>query len=125
MQGVDMMNLAAAISHFLNCYLGSFATPHTQVAVEETVNVDKEFCIFLSSVASKLLYRHMDHSVVPICSTVAVIQHQPKPQDHGRGITLLISVTADSRAKLTLPYQDELSWMTGWILRWFTVKYRV
>ena len=39
MQGVDMMNLAAAISHFLNCYLGSFPTPHTQVAVEETVRV--------------------------------------------------------------------------------------
>jgi len=39
MQGVDMMNLAAAISHFLNCYLGSFPTPHTQVAVEETVSV--------------------------------------------------------------------------------------
>ena len=37
MQGVDMMNLAAAISHFLNCYLGSFPTPHTQVAIEETV----------------------------------------------------------------------------------------
>jgi len=38
MQGVDMMNLAAAISHFLNCYLGSFLTPYTQVTVEETVN---------------------------------------------------------------------------------------
>lgn len=37
MQGVDMMNLAAAISHFLNCYLGSFSSPHTQVAVDETV----------------------------------------------------------------------------------------
>jgi len=43
MQGVDMMNLAAAISHFLNCYLGSFPTPHTQVAIEETVNVSKCF----------------------------------------------------------------------------------
>jgi len=41
MQGVDMMNLAAAISHFLNCYLGSFPTPHTQVAVEETVIVTR------------------------------------------------------------------------------------
>jgi len=41
MQGVDMMNLAAAISHFLNCYLSSFPMPHTQVAVEETVNIDR------------------------------------------------------------------------------------
>ena len=46
MQGVDMMNLAASISHFLNCYLGSFPTPHTQVAVEETVSVYK--CDFIS-----------------------------------------------------------------------------
>jgi len=37
MQGVDMMNLAAAISFFLNCYLGSFPTPHTLVAIDETV----------------------------------------------------------------------------------------
>jgi protein TIF31 len=35
MQGVEMMNLSAAISHFLNCYLGSFPTPHTQVTIEE------------------------------------------------------------------------------------------
>ena len=41
MQGVDMMNLSAAISHFLNCYLGSFPVPHTQVAVEETVNLGR------------------------------------------------------------------------------------
>ncbi|ESN91217.1 hypothetical protein HELRODRAFT_194531 [Helobdella robusta] len=35
MQGVDTMNLSSAISHFLNCYLGSFnnLTPH--VATEE------------------------------------------------------------------------------------------
>jgi prepilin signal peptidase PulO-like enzyme (type II secretory pathway) len=39
MQGVEMMNLSAAISHFLNCYLGSFPTPHTQAAVEETVSM--------------------------------------------------------------------------------------
>jgi len=39
MQGVDMANLAAAISHFLNCYLGSYAMPHTQVAVEEMVGI--------------------------------------------------------------------------------------
>ena len=46
MQGVDMMNLAAAISHFLNCYLGSFPTPHTQVAVEETVSVTGWLSLF-------------------------------------------------------------------------------
>jgi len=37
MQGVDMMNLAGAISYFLNCYLGSFPAPHTLVAVDEAV----------------------------------------------------------------------------------------
>lgn len=35
MQGADMMNLSPAISHFLNCFIGSFPTPHTQVAMEE------------------------------------------------------------------------------------------
>ncbi|KAK3589135.1 hypothetical protein CHS0354_017102 [Potamilus streckersoni] len=35
MQGVDMMGLSAAISHFLNCFLGSFGSPHTQVVAEE------------------------------------------------------------------------------------------
>jgi len=47
MQGVDMMNLAAAISHFLNCYLGSFPMPHTQVAIEETV-IHNKFIIICS-----------------------------------------------------------------------------
>ncbi|BFZ18938.1 hypothetical protein BsWGS_21978 [Bradybaena similaris] len=36
MQGVDMMNTAAAISHFLNCLLGSYPTPHAQVTAEES-----------------------------------------------------------------------------------------
>ncbi|XP_067651170.1 clustered mitochondria protein homolog [Haliotis asinina] len=35
MQGVDMMSLSAAISHFLNCFLGSYASPHAQVTPEE------------------------------------------------------------------------------------------
>lgn len=35
MQGVDMMNTAAAISHFLNCLLGSYSTPHAQIIAEE------------------------------------------------------------------------------------------
>ncbi|KAK3085037.1 hypothetical protein FSP39_023311 [Pinctada imbricata] len=35
MQGVDMMNLSAAISHFLNCLLGSFPSPHAPVTAEE------------------------------------------------------------------------------------------
>ncbi|XP_076435159.1 clustered mitochondria protein homolog [Babylonia areolata] len=35
MQGVDMMNLSSAISHFLNCLLGSFPNPHAQVNAEE------------------------------------------------------------------------------------------
>ncbi|GFS12676.1 clustered mitochondria protein homolog [Elysia marginata] len=35
MQGVDMMNTAAAISHFLNCFLGSYPTPHASVTAEE------------------------------------------------------------------------------------------
>ncbi|KAK3710501.1 hypothetical protein RRG08_021316 [Elysia crispata] len=38
MQGVDMMNTAAAISHFLNCFLGSYPTPHASVTAEETKN---------------------------------------------------------------------------------------
>ncbi|XP_059147572.1 clustered mitochondria protein homolog isoform X2 [Physella acuta] len=36
MQGVDMMNTAAAISHFLNCFLGSYPNPHTQVMADES-----------------------------------------------------------------------------------------
>ncbi|CAL1547701.1 unnamed protein product [Lymnaea stagnalis] len=36
MQGVDMMNTAAAISHFLNCFLGSYPNPHAQVIAEES-----------------------------------------------------------------------------------------
>jgi protein TIF31 len=35
MQGVDMMNLSSAISHFLNCFLGSYPSPHAQVNAEE------------------------------------------------------------------------------------------
>ena len=35
MQGVDMMSLSSAVSHFLNCYLGSFPSPHAQVTAEE------------------------------------------------------------------------------------------
>lgn len=35
MQGVDMMSLSAAISHFLNCLIGSFPTPHAQVTADE------------------------------------------------------------------------------------------
>ena len=34
MQGVEMMSLTAAISHFLNCYLGSFPTPHANINTE-------------------------------------------------------------------------------------------
>ena len=49
MQGVDMMNLSSAISHFLNCFLGSYPTPHAQVNAEEvgifcpSVQVDAGF----------------------------------------------------------------------------------
>ncbi|XP_041348382.1 clustered mitochondria protein homolog isoform X2 [Gigantopelta aegis] len=35
MQGVDLVNLSSAITHFLNCYLGSYPTPHAQVTTEE------------------------------------------------------------------------------------------
>ena len=35
MQGVDMMSLSSAVSHFLNCYLGSFPSPHAQITAEE------------------------------------------------------------------------------------------
>ncbi|XP_062583916.1 clustered mitochondria protein homolog isoform X1 [Saccostrea cucullata] len=35
MQGVDMMNTSAAICHFLNCYIGSYPTPHAQVTADE------------------------------------------------------------------------------------------
>lgn len=35
MQGVDMMNLSPAVSHFLNCFLGSYPSPYTQVATDE------------------------------------------------------------------------------------------
>lgn len=35
MQGVDMMNTSAAISHFLNCYIGSYPSPHAQVTADE------------------------------------------------------------------------------------------
>lgn len=35
MQGVDMMSLSSAVSHFLNCFLGSFTTPHAQLTAEE------------------------------------------------------------------------------------------
>ncbi|KAL5015908.1 hypothetical protein ScPMuIL_005497 [Solemya velum] len=35
MQGVDMMNLSSAISHFLNCLIGSHSTPHAAVTAEE------------------------------------------------------------------------------------------
>ncbi|KAH9512922.1 hypothetical protein Btru_037008 [Bulinus truncatus] len=38
MQGVDMMNTAAAISHFLNCFLGSYPNPQLQVIAEESKN---------------------------------------------------------------------------------------
>ena len=34
-QGVEVPGLSAAISHFLNCLLGSYPTPHTPVAAEE------------------------------------------------------------------------------------------
>ncbi|XP_060085603.1 clustered mitochondria protein homolog [Ylistrum balloti] len=35
MQGVDMMSLSSAVSHFLNCFLGSYPTPHAQLTAEE------------------------------------------------------------------------------------------
>jgi hypothetical protein len=35
MQGVDQMSLSSAISHFLNCFLGSLAAPHASVTAEE------------------------------------------------------------------------------------------
>ncbi|XP_076108717.1 clustered mitochondria protein homolog [Mytilus galloprovincialis] len=35
MQGVDMMSLSSAVSHFLNCFLGSFPSPHAQITAEE------------------------------------------------------------------------------------------
>ncbi|KAI8739324.1 clustered mitochondria protein [Biomphalaria glabrata] len=42
MQGVDMMNTAAAISHFFNCFLGSYPNPHLQVIAEETKNAKRK-----------------------------------------------------------------------------------
>ncbi|XP_060599654.1 clustered mitochondria protein homolog [Ruditapes philippinarum] len=35
MQGIDQTTLSAAISHFLNCLVGSFPTPHPGVSVDE------------------------------------------------------------------------------------------
>lgn len=35
MQGIDMMNISAAISHFLNCLIGSYPFPHVQVTADE------------------------------------------------------------------------------------------
>ena len=35
MQGVEAMSLSASISHFLNCYLASYATPQTHLANDE------------------------------------------------------------------------------------------
>ncbi|KAJ8312586.1 hypothetical protein KUTeg_009959 [Tegillarca granosa] len=35
MQGVDMMSLSSAVSHFLNCFIGSFPNPHAQVSSED------------------------------------------------------------------------------------------
>lgn len=35
MQAVDTMSLSSAVSHFLNCYLGSYAAPHAQLTAEE------------------------------------------------------------------------------------------
>ena len=32
MQGVEMMCLASAVSHFLNCFLASFATPQNALS---------------------------------------------------------------------------------------------
>ncbi len=34
MQGVELTSLSAAISHFLNCYLGSFPAPHANINTE-------------------------------------------------------------------------------------------
>lgn len=42
MQGVDMMNTSAAISHFLNCYIGSYPSPHAQVTADE-VSPQREY----------------------------------------------------------------------------------
>ncbi|XP_021376922.1 clustered mitochondria protein homolog isoform X2 [Mizuhopecten yessoensis] len=35
MQGVEMMSLSSAVSHFLNCFLGSHTAPHAQLTAEE------------------------------------------------------------------------------------------
>ncbi|CAH1800862.1 unnamed protein product [Owenia fusiformis] len=35
MHGVEMMSVSSAVSHFLNCLLGSCPTPHAQVAADE------------------------------------------------------------------------------------------
>ncbi|GAB1604633.1 clustered mitochondria protein homolog [Argonauta hians] len=35
MQGVAQMHLSSALSHFLNCFLGSFQSPNSQVAAED------------------------------------------------------------------------------------------
>ena len=45
MQGVDMMSLSAAISHFLNCFIGSFTTPHAQVNADEVSAQSTSFLI--------------------------------------------------------------------------------
>ncbi|KAK6191420.1 hypothetical protein SNE40_003114 [Patella caerulea] len=38
MQGVDMVNLSSAISHFLNCLIGSYPNPTAQISAEEIQN---------------------------------------------------------------------------------------
>ena len=35
MQGVDMMSLSVAVSHFLNCFLGAYPSPKVQLAADE------------------------------------------------------------------------------------------
>lgn len=48
MQGVDMMNLSAAMAHFLNCVLGSYPTPYAQAAAEE-VRICPQGCLLQCS----------------------------------------------------------------------------
>lgn len=48
MQGVDMMSLSSAVSHFLNCYLGSFPSPHAQITAEEVNKISAFYKLQIS-----------------------------------------------------------------------------
>ncbi|XP_013383660.1 clustered mitochondria protein homolog isoform X4 [Lingula anatina] len=58
MHNVEHMSLSQAISHFLNCYLGSHPSPHTQVMSEEFQRKKKSKGGKVKNKAGVLVYNH-------------------------------------------------------------------